>query len=79
MLLDSYEDRKKGSIYPAISTLAKDSGHPPLWVKRRLKELKDKGFIKIGKKQSVNGWVNFYELNVKGNWTGEGSIGSDTA
>lgn len=66
VLIDSYADHNGDSCFPSTTTLSRASGHPVLWVKRHLNELKEAGFVKVGKKKTNAGWVNSYHLNING-------------
>jgi hypothetical protein len=69
VLIESFADTNGWNCFPSVPTLAEESGHDETWVKRKLCELKAKGFVSVGKRKTPQGWVNEYTL-----LEGEGTV-----
>lgn len=50
-LIDSYADGNGSGAWPSVKTLMEQSGKKKKWVEKYLRELKDTGYLKIGKRK----------------------------
>ncbi len=62
LLLETHTNGKGWVCCVGMPKLADESGHSLVWIKRHMKELQVKGFVKIGKRTVSNAKVNEYSL-----------------